>query len=156
MCDHCKQIAPGYAFEHKERCPFQMGLLCNRCARFGHTADTCQIPESEYAHPNYEEQLVPPSHLDKHGITTRNPILSVLPPSNLIARCNTASSIRPTNGVIEIEDDNVVIRQFLRNRRIPCPRPDTKGAYKRLRDILETYAKKQNKRVEYGFLKSGL
>uniref|UniRef100_A0A6C0APT9 Uncharacterized protein n=1 Tax=viral metagenome TaxID=1070528 RepID=A0A6C0APT9_9ZZZZ len=153
MCDHCKQIAPGYAFEHKERCPFQMGLLCNRCARFGHTADTCQIPESEYAHPNYEEQLVPPTYLDKHSITTRNPILSVRPSIPLLR--NNISK-RSTCGVIEIEDDNIVIRQFLRNRRIPCPRPDTKGAYKRLRDILEAYAKKQNKRVEYGFLKSGL
>uniref|UniRef100_A0A6C0DHW0 Uncharacterized protein n=1 Tax=viral metagenome TaxID=1070528 RepID=A0A6C0DHW0_9ZZZZ len=153
MCDHCKQIAPGYAFEHKERCPFQMGLLCNRCARFGHTADMCQIPESEYAHPNYREQLVPPTHLDKHSITTRVPILSV---STTIHEFNHTTSPLSTNGVIEIEDDNVVIRQFLRNRRIPCPRPDTKGAYKRLRDILDAYAKKQNKRVEYGFLKSGL
>ena len=154
MCDHCKQIAPGYAFEHKDRCPFLMGLLCNRCARFGHTADTCQIPESEYAHPNFKEQLVPPTHLDKHGITTRIPILSVHSKPHVPIKCSPPT--RPTCGVIEIEDDNVVIRQFLRNRRIPCPRPDTKGAYKRLRDILDAYAKKQNKRVEYGFLKSGL
>jgi hypothetical protein len=154
MCDHCKQIAPGYAFEHKDRCPFLMGLLCNRCARFGHTADTCQIQESEYAHPNYEEQLVPPTYLDKHSITTRVPILSVR--SSIPLPDIPSISKRSTNGVIEIEDDNVVIRQFLRNRRIPCPRPDTKGAYKRLRDILEAYAKKQNKRVEYGFLRSGL
>jgi hypothetical protein len=153
MCDQCKQIAPGYAFEHKERCPFLMGLLCSRCARFGHTVDMCQIQESEYSHPNYKEQLVPPSHLDKHCITTRTPILSIH--ANLTMPSYTPT-IRPTTGVIEIEDDNVVIRQFLRNRRIPCPRPDTKGAYKRLRDILEAYAKKQNKRVEYGFLRSGL
>jgi hypothetical protein len=113
----------------------------------------CQIPESEYAHPNYREQLVPPTHLDKHSITTRVPILSVC---TTIHEFNHTTPPLSTNGVIEIEDDNVVIRQFLRNRRIPCPRPDTKGAYKRLRDILDAYAKKQNKRVEYGFLKSGL
>lgn len=153
MCDYCKLIAPDYAFEHKERCPFQMGLLCDRCARFGHTTDTCTILESQYTQPTYMEQLVPPTHLDKHNITTRTPTLSVHPEIHIP---DDKVPIRLTSGVIEIEDDNVVIRQFLRNRRIPCPRADTKGAYKRLRDILQLYAKKQNKRVEYGFLRSGI
>jgi excinuclease UvrABC helicase subunit UvrB len=80
----------------------------------------------------------------EHNITTRTPL-----PIQSTTITPTA-----TDGIIEIEDDNTVIRQFLRNKGLSCPRADTKGATTKIRNILFNYAKQQNKRVVYGFLPS--
>ena len=80
----------------------------------------------------------------EHNITSRTPLPITA----------TATVTATTNGVIEIEDDNTVIRQFLRNKGLSCPRADTKGATTKIRNILFNYAKQQNKRVVYGFLPS--
>ena len=147
MCDKCHTVAPDYLFQHESsRCPFVAGLLCTWCATYGHTQDTCPSPpSSRYTTPIYVEQLIPQSLLVQHNIVTRTPLdcRSDVIPSN---------KTNKTNGVIEIEDDNATIRQFLRNKGLSCPRADTKGAYKRIRDILFNYAKQQNKRVVFGFL----
>ena len=146
MCDKCKTVAPGYMFQHEpSRCPFAAGLLCGWCATYGHTQDTCPSPPSKrYTEPAFLEQLVPYSMLLEHNITTRTPL-----PDKILT-----TPIPTTDGVIEIEDDNTVIRQFLRNKGLSCPRPDTKGATARIHKILFNYAKQQNKRVVYGFLPS--
>ena len=150
MCDKCKTVAPGYMFKHElSRCPFAAGLLCAWCATYGHTQDTCPSPPSKrYTEPAFLEQLVPFSMLLEHNITTRTP-LPITEPATA-----TATTTVTTNGVIEIEDDNTVIRQFLRNKGLSCPRADTKGATTKIRNILFNYAKQQNKRVVYGFLPS--
>ena len=151
MCDKCKTIAPGYMFQHElSHCPFAAGLLCAWCATYGHTQDTCPSPPSKrYTEPAFLEQLVPFSMLLEHNITTRTP-LPISEPATATATATTTT----TNGVIEIEDDNTVIRQFLRNKGLSCPRPDTRNARDRIRKILRDYAKQQNKRVVYGFLPS--
>lgn len=82
----------------------------------------------------------------EHNITTRTPL-------PIQSTTMTPTTIT-TEGVIEIEDDNTVIRQFLRNKGLSCPRADTKGATTKIRNILFNYAKQQNKRVVYGFLPS--
>jgi hypothetical protein len=84
----------------------------------------------------------------EHNITSRTPL-----PITATATV-PATVTATTNGVIEIEDDTTVIRQFLRNKGLSCPRPDTKGARDRIHKILRDYAKQQNKRVVYGFLPS--
>ncbi len=149
MCDKCKTVAPGYMFQHElSRCPFAAGLLCTWCATYGHTSDTCPSPPSKrYTEPAFLEQLVPFSMLLEHNITTRTPLPIQSTPM-------TPTTTTTTDGVIEIEDDNTVIRQFLRNKGLSCPRADTKGATTKIRNILFNYAKQQNKRVVYGFLPS--
>jgi hypothetical protein len=81
-----------------------------------------------YREPTYLEQLIPPSELKEYNITSRTPI--------------TYKQEEPQQ-LLEIKDNDKVITAYLLARSVKIQKGYTK------RDIIEEYAKLNNKRLVY-------
>jgi hypothetical protein len=79
----------------------------------------------EFREPTYLEQLIPPSELKEHNITTKTPIKYKVEPQQLL----------------EIKDDNKVIVAYLLEQSVKIQHS--------IRYTLEEYAKLNNKRLVY-------
>jgi hypothetical protein len=135
MCDYCKKEHPGFLFEHTViECPFKRSLYCSSCASYGHTLDTCPAkPADFYTKPCFLEQLIPFSLRELYNITTRTLLPDVMP-------------YESKEGLLEIEDDPVLIRAYLQARQLIKNRQTSHAL---MRDILQQYAKEQNKRLVF-------
>ena len=124
MCSHCKLKYP-LAFEHPaDSCPFQTSLYCSSCACYGHTKRLCPDPPSTlFTKPCFVEQLIPPSLLREHRITTR----TLLP----------IHAVPESKQTLELSDDDDVLKAFLMRKGQSVSRA-VKPAV--LRDLIRTYA----------------
>ena len=124
MCSHCKLKYP-LAFEHPaDSCPFQTSLYCSSCACYGHTKRLCPDPPSTlFTQPCFVEQLIPPSLLREHRITTR----TLLP----------IHAVPESKQTLELSDDDDVLKAFLTRKGQSVSRA-VKPAV--LRDLVRTYA----------------
>jgi hypothetical protein len=96
---------------------------------------TCPAaPSTFYTEPCYVEQLIPSSLLKQYNITTQ----TLLPKATL--------PVASTQGILEIKDDDKVIRAFLVARGQIGPRTENSTM---IRDALMKYAKAENKRLIY-------
>jgi len=131
MCSNCTDILEDFGIEHTiSLCPLRNSWYCSYCAIYGHLTKSCPAkPSILFLKPAYIEQLIPYSDLKEYGITTKTPIRAQL--------------IEKEQRLLEIKDNDKVIAAYLAARSVKIQRGFTK------RQILEEYAKLENKRVVY-------
>jgi len=131
MCSICKEILQDFGIEHtEERCPLRNSRYCSNCAQYGHLFQACPgKPIQMFREPAYLEQLIPPTDLKEYGIVSKTAIKYKKPDE--------------PQQLIEIKDDDRVIGAYLQARSIKITKSSTK------RNILEQYARLNNKRVIY-------
>ena len=131
MCSICKEALPDFTIPHDElRCPLRNSRYCSNCAKYGHLTKKCpDRPSVIFREPVYLEQLINPTDLKQFSITSVTPIL----PYN----------VEEEKQILEIKDDDTVIRAYLAARGIRTTKKSRK------RHILEEYAAVNNKRVVY-------
>ncbi len=131
MCSICKSTLQDFSVSHTEvLCPLRNSRYCSYCAQYGHLTKLCPAkPNRMFREPAYLEQLISPSDIKEFGITTKTPLKYKTP--------------EEPQQLLEIKDDDRVIMAYLSNRSIKVQKGFTK------RDMLEEYAKLNNKRVVY-------
>jgi hypothetical protein len=131
MCNICKDVLQDFSIEHTEAlCPLRNSRYCSYCAQYGHLTKSCPAkPSRMFREPAYLEQLIPYSDLKEFNITTKTPIKYLKP--------------EEPQQLLEIKDDDRVISAYLAARAIKIQKGFTK------REMLEEYAKQNNKRVVY-------
>jgi len=131
MCSICESVLQDFGIDHSEAlCPLRNSRYCSYCAQYGHLTKSCPAkPARMFREPVYLEQLIPPSELKEYNIVTKTPIRYM--------KCEEPQQL------IEIKDDDKVIAAYLSARSIKIQKGFTK------KQILEEYAKLNNKRVIY-------
>jgi hypothetical protein len=131
MCSICREIIQDFGVEHTESlCPLRNSRYCSYCAKYGHITKSCPAkPLRTAREPAYLEQLIAPSELKEFGITSRTPIKYTKP--------------EEPQQLLEIQDDDRIIQTYLAARSIKIQKGFSK------KDVLEEYAKLQNKRLVY-------
>lgn len=132
MCSNCSDILQDFGIEHTvELCPLRNSWYCSYCAQYGHLTKSCPAkPSILFREPAFIEQLIPYSELKQYNITSRTPIKRL-----------PAYEAEPQ--ILEIKDNDKAILAYLMARSIKIQRGFTK------RQVLEEYAKINNKRVVY-------
>ena len=132
MCSNCTDILQDFGIEHTiELCPLRNSWYCSYCAQYGHLTKSCPAkPSILFREPVYIEQLIPYSELKQYNITSRTPIKN-----------SSAYEVEPQ--LLEIKDNDKAIAAYLMSRSIKIQRGFTK------KQVLEEYAKINNKRVVY-------
>ncbi len=131
MCSICRDTLPDFNVQHTEAlCPLRNSRYCSYCAHHGHLTKSCPAkPNKMYREPAYLEQLIPYSDLKEFNITSKTPIKYKTPDE--------------PQQLLEIKDDDKVITAYLSSRLVKPIKGFTK------RQLLEEYAKLNNKRVVY-------
>lgn len=132
MCSTCSDILQDFGIEHTvELCPLRNSWYCSYCAMYGHLTKSCPAkPSILFREPAFIEQLIPYSELKEYNITSRTPI-------------KRSASYEAEPQLLEIKDNDKAILAYLMARSIKIQRGFTK------RQMLEEYAKINNKRVVY-------
>ena len=132
MCSNCEDILQDFGIEHTvELCPLRNSWYCSYCAMYGHLTKSCPAkPSILFREPAFIEQLIPYSELKQYNITSRTPIKRL-----------ASYEVEPQ--LLEIKDNDKAILAYLMARSIKIQRGFTK------RQVLEEYAKINNKRVVY-------
>ena len=78
ICRKCAPILGRLVKKHTEdACPLIRGSYCGLCASYGHSPSNCPDGVTRaYREPQFMEQLIPPSLMEKYGIATRSPLPS--------------------------------------------------------------------------------
>lgn len=108
MCTNCQDTIRGFIkIKHDpQNCPLLQARYCSICAIHGHTTLSCPDEATlQYRKPQYVEQLLPPSYLDKYAITTRTPMPGFTEESNL-------------RGTLDVLDTDKHMRALLMNHNI--------------------------------------
>ncbi len=131
MCSICHETLQDFGIQHTEAlCPLRNSRYCSYCAKYGHLTKSCPAkPSRMFREPAYLEQLIPYSDLKEYNITSKTPI--------------KYKTKEEPQQLLEIKDDDKVIRAYLSARSIKVQRGFTK------RQTLEDYAQLNNKRVVY-------
>jgi hypothetical protein len=132
MCSICQPVLQDFSIPHTEAlCPLRNSRYCSYCAQYGHLTKSCPAkPARMFREPAYLEQLIPYSDLKELNITTKTPI-------------RYKKSEEEPQQLLEIKDDDKVITAYLLARAVKIQKGFTK------KQILEEYAKLNNKRVVY-------
>ncbi len=131
MCSNCTDILEDFGINHTiALCPLRNSWYCSYCAIYGHLTKSCPAkPSILFLKPAYIEQLIPYSDLKEYNITTKTPIRAPL--------------IEKEQRLLEIKDNDKAIAAYLAARSVKIQKGFTK------RQMLEEYAKLENKRVVY-------
>jgi hypothetical protein len=131
MCSNCTDILEDFGINHTiALCPLRNSWYCSYCAIYGHLTKSCPAkPSILFLKPAYIEQLIPYSDLKEYNITTKTPIRAPL--------------IEKEQRLLEIKDNDRAIAAYLAARSVKIQKGFTK------RQMLEEYAKLENKRVVY-------
>ena len=81
ICTQCLPILGRMVKRHlPDACPLRKGSYCGLCAAYGHSPANCPDGVTRaYREPQFMEQLIPPSLIEKYGITTRSLLPSFQP-----------------------------------------------------------------------------
>ena len=72
-CVSCAPILGRLVKPHvADACPLIRGRYCGMCALYGHTSSNCpDVTTRSFREPQFMEQLIPPSLVERHRITTK-------------------------------------------------------------------------------------
>ena len=82
-CVQCRGVLGRLVKRHSpDACPLIKASYCGLCASYGHSPSCCPDGVTRaYREPQFVEQLIPPSLIEKYEIKTRSPIPGVPEPT---------------------------------------------------------------------------
>lgn len=84
-----------------DACPLIRGRYCGMCASYGHTPSNCpDVTTRSFREPQFVEQLIPPSLMEKHRIITKTLL-------------NPASAVGKGDWLMEVPDTDEGLRAAL-------------------------------------------
>ena len=136
MCDICRDIYRSDTKHGIAACPLRSALFCNVCQTYGHSTFKCPDKATwRVRTPEYIEQLIPPTLLRHHNITSLTPMPHVNP---LPMECQYTPVLE-----VPIDKTGQYIRATLACHNLPC------SSIKENKTVLEAYGALIGKKVVY-------